>query len=117
MAKIQRKPRIAARKYKDFFDHALYIPFLRMKAQCNFRGEPIELTFEDWCSFWSTPDLWARRGRASTCLSLFRIDIEQPWTRDNCCLIDRATQLSISNKRSHGFPWEHLLDRAIYLAN
>jgi hypothetical protein len=115
MPKIQRKPRIYARRYKDLFLHARYIPYLRARAQCNFRGEEFELTFEDWCAFWSTPELWARRGRDSDSLSLMRVDTELPWSRDNCCLMDRRTQITISNKRHNGFDWEHLLKDAIYV--
>ena len=109
MPKKTRKPRIWARRHKDLFEHARYIPFLRARAQCNFRHEEFELTFEDWCAFWSTPELWQRRGRDSGSLSLMRIDWERPWSRENCCLMNRKTQIDISNKRSRGFSWEHLL--------
>ena len=115
MPKIERKPRINARRYKDLFVHARYIPFLRARAQCDFRKEEFLLTFEDWCEFWPTPELWSQRGRAITDLTLMRIDPDLPWHRDNCCVIERGTQLNIKNKRRRGFAWEHLLEGARYV--
>ena len=114
MLRTPGKPRPGAWKYPNPFDHARHSPYLRAKAQCDFRKEEFLLSFEDWCAFWSTPELWKRRGRARTNLSLIRIDPEKPWHRDNCCIVERQTQLNIKNKRLAGYAWEHLLEGAKY---
>jgi hypothetical protein len=111
----KRKPCIGKRRHKDPFEHARYIPYLRARAQCNFRHEEFLLTFRDWCDFWSTEQLWLARGRAVTDLALTRIDPEKAWSRTNCCIINRLVHLNLKNKRLHGMPWQHLLEGAITL--
>jgi hypothetical protein len=79
--------------YKDPNIHAKHEPYLRARAQWNFRGEENDLTFEEWCEFW-TDDLWPKRGRASHELTLTRKDHTKPWTQSNCEIVDRKEQLS-----------------------
>jgi hypothetical protein len=86
-------PRYGARKYLDLFDHARYVPFLRARAQAAFRKEDWLLTFEDWCSLWSTPELWAQRGRASESLALIRLDTDGPWDYANVQIMSRRQWL------------------------
>lgn len=59
----------------------------RARAQAKFRGEAWNLTFEDWCEAWAGN--WHRRGRHPNSLLLSRIDVRQPWQRDNVRLVDR----------------------------
>jgi hypothetical protein len=79
-------------KYKEPSIHYKHEPYLRARAQWNFRQEENDLTFEEWCEFW-TEDLWPRRGRATYDLTLTRIDHEKPWTKSNCEIVERKEQL------------------------
>lgn len=88
--------------YKDPFDHARHKPFLRARAQANFRAEEWLLTFEDWCSFWSTEDLWACRGRGRHDLCLSRIDFDGAWAVNNCEIVERIHQLNKQKSRNIG---------------
>ena len=91
-------------KYKDPLVHAKHEPYLRAKAQWNFRGEENDLTFSEWCEFW-TDDLWPQRGRGIEKLTLTRKDPEGSWTKSNCEIVDRREQLyraSQLRKRKYG---------------
>jgi hypothetical protein len=112
MNKIVR-PRPDRWRHSDPFEHIRYIPFLRARAQATFRQEEFLLTFEDWCYFWSTEELWHRRGRASTALTLMRCDPLKPWSRDNCCLMERYYQILIANRRKHNLPYEEYFAEAL----
>lgn len=78
--------------HKDPFDHERYIPFLRAKAQAAFRNEEWELTFEDYCYFW-TPAAWNCRGRGSSDLAMIRINTDRGWSLENCQIVTRREQL------------------------
>ena len=42
-----------------------YYAFLKHRAQCNFRNEDYELTFNDWETYW-TDENYSQRGRRRT---------------------------------------------------
>lgn len=93
MPHIPGKARPKAWIYKDPFDHQRHLPFLKARAQAKYRDEPWELTPEDWFSLWSTPELWAQRGRHADSLCLVRIDQEGSWSMNNVEIIVRLEQL------------------------
>jgi len=95
-------PRPNTWKYEDMFDRIRHIPFLRQRAQCHFRGEPFELTFEDFCNLWDTEEKWQARGRLRESLVLTRIDIEGPWSVDNVEIVTRYEQLTRSSFLKRG---------------
>lgn len=77
---------------KDPNLHRKYLPFLRARAQANFRNEGWTLTFEDWCTIW--PDhLWDQRGRDSDNYAMTRKNPVEPWTIENTIVITRREQL------------------------
>jgi len=77
---------------KDPIQHKKYEPWLRFKAQCAFRDEECDITFEDWKTIW--PDeLWAQRGRHADNLAMTREDPEGAWTLDNVIIVTRREQL------------------------
>jgi hypothetical protein len=75
--------------------------FSRSKCQADFRGEGWQLTIADWAEFW-TEDRWARRGRSNESLMMTRFDPDLPWSRKNCCIVDRLTGAQIRNWRRSG---------------
>lgn len=79
-------------KYKDPNIHSRHEPYLRARAQWNYRGEDNDLTFEEWCEFW-TDELWPQRGRGTNELTLTRKDPEKAWTKSNCEIVTRKEQL------------------------
>ena len=85
----------------DPFQHELFYAWHKHRAQCRFRKEPYELTFEDWQTIWADPEEFAQRGRQRLSIILTRIDYEKSWTMDNVEKITRLEQLRRSNKRIH----------------
>ena len=91
-------PKYATRRYKDDFDHIRYEPYLRARAQWNFRGEENDLTFEQWCQLWPK-ELWERRGRGTVNsvgednYAITRIDPKLPWTWGNVEVVTRSEQI------------------------
>jgi hypothetical protein len=75
----------------------MYIPFLKAKAQTDFRvREKIavgdwRLTFEEFVAAWG--DLWQLRGRASSDFAMTRECFEGDWTADNVVVVTRKEQL------------------------
>ena len=88
---------------KDPESHRKYLPWLRAKAQTDYRvREGLEvggwqLTFEQFDSLWGT--LWDLRGRASTDYCMTRIDPHGPWDDVNCVVITRAESLGLARHR------------------
>ena len=85
------KPKPKMWKVKDPYLHSMYEPWLRQKAQANYRGEDWDLTFDDFASVWGQD--FPRRGRASTDLTMTRIDPEKAWTLTNVEIVTRNEQL------------------------
>jgi hypothetical protein len=85
----------------DLYQREIFYAWHKHRAQCRFRKEPYELTFEDWQSIWADPDEFAQRGRQRLSIILTRIDDEKSWTMDNVEKITRLEQLRRSNKKLH----------------
>jgi hypothetical protein len=102
MGEGRSAPRPNTWKYEDMFDRIRHIPYLRHKAQCHFRGEPFELTFEEFCKFWDTAEKWQARGRQRESLVLTRIDVEGPWSVNNVEIVTRYEQLTRSSFLKRG---------------
>lgn len=73
------------------YKHDMYLPWLRAKAQANFREEGWELSFEDYFQLWDGK--WEQRGRASDQLCMSREDFELPWSLSNCVIVTRNDHL------------------------
>lgn len=67
--------------------HKMYLPWLRMKAQCAFRKEEFTITFEQYYELWK--DDWDNRGRHPDNVCLTRIDIDGAWELGNVEVISR----------------------------
>jgi hypothetical protein len=79
--------------YDNEYDTAVRLAFKRMECQARYRGEIFTLTESDFRAFWSTPELFNRRGKKATDLILTRIDHSGPWSVDNCLVTERINQL------------------------
>jgi hypothetical protein len=90
---------------KDPTLHKMYIPFLKARAQSDYRvRKGLEVggwtfTFEEFAAKWG--DLWPLRGRGSLDFSMCKIDFEKAWSTDNTDIITRREQL----QRAHRY-WE-----------
>jgi len=69
-----------------------YYAYLKHKAQCNFRGEDYELTWQDWETMWSDQQ-FLQRGKTVDSLCLTRIDYDLPWAEYNCQIVTRKDHL------------------------
>lgn len=85
--------------YQDQFTSERRLAWLRFKAQCRFRQESFDLTFQEFCDFWHDPQMWANRGRSPDDLVLTRRDHKKSWSVKNCWIIQRRDQLTIRNLR------------------
>lgn len=107
-----RKPiRPETWKIKDPIEHPKYIPFLRAKAQSDYRVRQgleeggWDLTFEEFSQLWG--DLWVLRGRASSDYCMTREDLTGPWDIKNTIIITRKESLQHSRaySESTGTRW------------
>ena len=88
-------PNLNRRKHKDPDIHKKYVPFLRARAQANFRNEEWTLTFEDFLELWPE-DLWNQRGHEKHNYSMGLVDLKGGWHRHNvqvCPRIDLLTRV------------------------
>ena len=83
--------------YPEKFDRDRNLTWHRMRAQARHRGEAWDLSFEDYCEFWPTEELWRLRGRASDALCMTRLDPNGAWSRDNCVVLPRLDQARYKN--------------------
>jgi hypothetical protein len=60
----------------------------KARAQARFRGEPWDLTFEQWVEVWGIN--WNLRGRGAHDLCMTRRDPSEPWNPANAILIERS---------------------------
>lgn len=67
--------------------HALYTPWLKARAQANYREEGWTITFDEFAEMWDGQ--WHLRGRDGPDLCMCRKDSEKPWSRDNCEIVTR----------------------------
>lgn len=78
-----------------------YYAYLKHRAQCNYRSEPYNLTWEDWQSLW-TDELFLRRGRSRESLIMQRIRLTDPWQPDNVVITTRGEHIKrTSEYRNH----------------
>lgn len=85
-------PRPEQRKYKTEFERIRHFPFLRARAQANFREEGWTLTFEQFCNIW-TDEFWPRRGKKVNSLVMTRLRKDRSWSATNVKLSIRGTHL------------------------
>jgi hypothetical protein len=78
--------------YTDPFERERYYAFTKHRAQANFRGEPYELTHEDWCELWPY-DKFVCRGRGGQDLCLSRQCHAQSWNINNVKVCTRREHL------------------------
>jgi len=67
--------------------HRMYDPYLKAKAQAMYREEGWLMTFDEFVELWQ--DKWELRGRDGPDLCMTRIDMEKPWSRQNCEVVTR----------------------------
>jgi hypothetical protein len=82
---------------KDPEQHRKYLPWLRARAQANYRGEKWTLTFKQFNDLWGS--LWDLRGRSSTDYCMTRRDSRRPWNAKNSIIVTRAESLAIARER------------------
>ena len=75
----------------DVYKHSMYMPWLRAKAQANFRSEGWDLTFEQFYTLWEKD--WKNRGRKPDNMCMTRLDYEGPWDTVNTAIITRQEHL------------------------
>jgi len=85
----------------DIFVREKYYAYLRHKAQCNYRKEPYELTWEDWQQSWPD-DQFLRRGKGLQDLIMQRLDLLDSWNPRNVAVTTRAEHVKRAKEyRSH----------------
>lgn len=80
-------------------DRELFYSWHKHRAQCNFRHEPYELTYENWREIWSNPDDFLNRGRGPNNVILTRRDPSGAWSLDNCEIVIRINYLRKNAQR------------------
>ena len=84
----------------DEYKHDMYIPWLRAKAQANFRGEGWSLSFEEYYDLWKND--WNNRGRKADNVCMTRKDADSPWDVSNVMLITRKEHLAEQGRQRTG---------------
>ena len=105
---IKRRYKQRPRRYPIQWEHDRRLAWLRFRNQCIWRGEPFELTWEDYCEIWPE-QRFRQRGRANDHLVITRIDREGAWTRSNTCLMTRYQQLLINRRIRSDRPFDEYL--------
>ena len=77
--------------YTDPREHDMHLPFLRARAQANYRGETWLLTIEQFFDLWR--DQWNQRGRKPDDLCMTRRDYNGIWDQENTIIVTRREQL------------------------
>ena len=72
----------------DPLAHAQYRSFSQQRNQARWRGEPWNLTFQQYQTVWG--DQWHRKGRDSDQLCMTRINELGEWGIHNVMLMTRA---------------------------
>lgn len=72
---------------EDPYKHQMYMPWLKAKAQANYRKEEWLLTFNEYYKLWK--DKWEERGRDADQLCMTRHDWEGEWEIDNVYICTR----------------------------
>jgi hypothetical protein len=79
--------------------HRKYLPFLRARAQANFRLEDWLMSFDEYQQLW-THERWELRGKGTNDLCMTRVDHDGPWSIDNCHIVTRKQQLGEVHDRT-----------------
>lgn len=79
----------------DVYKHSMYMPWLRAKAQANFRNEGWHLSFEEFYTLWEKD--WNNRGRQPENMCMTRMDYQGEWTVANTAIITRKEHLVRQN--------------------
>lgn len=79
----------------DEYKHSMYMPWLRAKAQANYRKEGWDLPFEAFYELWKGD--WNNRGRLPTNVCMARKDYAEAWTVENTEIILRSEHLARQN--------------------
>lgn len=87
------------------------LAWLRYKAQCRFRNEPW-ISWKDWQDLWFDEDIFSRKGRGNRDLVISKICYDQPYSRTNCCLVQRHHTLR-ARRYFHFFNGQACLDHAV----
>jgi len=85
----------------DEYKHNMYVPWMKMKAQANFRGEEWDLDFEDYYNAWHGK--WDQRGRSSEQLCMTRKAYDEAWSKDNIEIITRKEHCSKQKQWKYNF--------------
>lgn len=93
--------------------HAQHKAWLLHRAQANFRGEPHDLTFEQWERIWNKNGAWEQRGRAVDDLCMVRKDSDGAWSKNNVEIITRHEQLIMHNQMKIGTNYKRRRDAGI----
>lgn len=72
----------------DPAEHKKYRAFIQHRNQSQFRGEPWDITWEQYKEIWA--ERWHQRGRTKDTYCLTRRDYDLPWTWTNIEVITRA---------------------------
>ena len=110
MAK-QRRPRPKA--YPDEFTQERRLAWVRSRNQARFRDEEWNLSFEEFCSIWSDPAAWSRRGRKGDDLVLTRRNHRGPWNTANVKIISRLNQIRITHAITAGRDYGEYFEESI----
>jgi hypothetical protein len=62
--------------------HDKYYAWLKHRAQCKFRNEDYNLSWEDWQTLWCD-DKFLQRGRTRDSLCLYKLEIDGVWDISN----------------------------------
>ena len=81
----------------DPLKHEKYYAWLKHRSQARYRGEPYDITWEDWEQLWSDED-FLQRGRSRDSLCLGRRNLKQSWSLENCYVGTRAEHLKRSSE-------------------
>ena len=81
----------------DPFIREKYYAYLKHKAQCSYRSESYNLTWEDWQNLW-TDELFLKRGRTSNSLIMQRIRVSDPWQLDNVQITNRKKNIEFTEE-------------------
>lgn len=88
--------------------HEMYHCWQVQKAQCKFRDEEFNLTFEEYSKFWKKD--WAKRGRTPDAICMTRIDWDGAWEIGNVELLSRAEHF----KRQGQFRMQRMMENRPY---
>jgi hypothetical protein len=97
MMKKHKESRPHLWKVKGEIPHQQYCAWQKMKAQADFRGEPWELTFEQYQEIWG--DFWQYKGRGTDDYCLTRYDLTEGWYKDNVKCVQRIQHLREHKQR------------------